>query len=96
MLIAVTTFIAAAGAGWQSVGGQLVTSGVLLLCGHQDVRSSNRIGAGFWFFMACTCGISALVTAISAKNWSGAALCAVALCFETWLISRWWNRKTAA
>jgi hypothetical protein len=95
MLIAITTFIVAMGAGWQSVGGQLLASGVLLLCGHQDIRSSNRIGAGFWFFMALTCGISALATAIRANNWWGAAICIVALCFETWLVLRFWNRTTS-
>jgi len=27
--------------------------------------------------------------------WGGTALCAVVLCFETWLILRWWRRKTS-
>jgi hypothetical protein len=96
MLIAITTFIAAVGAGWQSVGGQLLTSGVMLLCGHQDIRLGTRTGAGFWFFMAIAFGISALVTAISARIWWGAAICVVALCRETWLILRWWSRGTSA
>lgn len=93
--MAVTTLITTTGTGWQPVGGQLLASCVLLLCGHQDIRSSNRIGAGFWFYMALALGISALVTAIRAKIWFGAAICVVALCFETWLILRWWNRRTA-
>ena len=59
MLSAITTFFVAMGAGWQPVGGQLLTSGVLLLCGHQDIRSSGRMGAGFWFFMALGFGVSA-------------------------------------
>jgi hypothetical protein len=62
MLIAITTLIVAMAAGWQ-----LLASGVLLLCGHQDNRLGTRMGAGFWFFMALAFGISALVTAISAK-----------------------------
>jgi hypothetical protein len=67
MLIAITTLIVAMAAGWQLLGGQLLASGVLLLCGHQDNRLGTRMGAGFWFFMALAFGISALVTAISAK-----------------------------
>lgn len=96
MLSAITTFFVAMGAGWQPVGGQLLTSGVLLLCGHQDIRSSGRMGAGFWFFMALGFGVSALATSIRAKIWWGAAICVVALCFEAWLILRWWNRRTSA
>ena len=92
----VITFIVAVGGGWQSVGGQLLASGVLLLCGHQDIRSSNRIGAGFWFYMAFALGVSALVTAIGAKIWGGATICLVALCFESWLVLRWWSRRTSA
>lgn len=95
MVIAVTTLILAMGAGWQSLGGQLLASGVMLLCGHQDIRLGTRTGAGFWFFMAIAFGISALATAAQAKIWWGAAICAAALCFDAWLISRWWNRTTA-
>ena len=69
MLIAITTLIVAMAAGWQLLGGQLLASGVLLLCGHQDIRLGTRMGAGFLFFMALAFGISALVTAISAKIW---------------------------
>src|SRR5271156_4367098 len=71
MLIAMTAFIAAMGAGWQPIGGQLLASGVMLLCGHQDIRLGTRMGAGFWFFMALAFGISALVTATWAKIWWG-------------------------
>lgn len=95
MPIAVLTFIVAAGGGWQFVGGQLLASGVLLLSGYQDMGLRARIGAGFWFFMALAFAISALATAIWARVWGGAAICAVILCFETWLILRWWSRKTS-
>ena len=71
MLIAMTAFIAAMGAGWQPIGGQLLASGVMLLCGHQDMRLGTRMGAGFWFFMALGFAISALVTATWAKIWCG-------------------------
>ena len=75
MLIAITAFIAAMGAGSQPVAGQLLASGVMLLCGHQDIRLGTRMGAGFWFFMALAGGISALITATRAKIWWGAAIC---------------------
>src|SRR5271156_2105844 len=75
MLIAMTAFIAAMGAGWQPIGGQLLASGVMLLCGHQDIRLGTRMGAGFWFFMALAFGISALVTATGAKIWWVSAIC---------------------
>src|SRR5271156_582183 len=75
MLIAMTAFIAAMGAGWQPIGGQLLASGVMLLCGHQDIRLGTRMGTGFWFFMALAFGISALVTATWAKVWWGSAIC---------------------
>lgn len=94
MSIATITFTAALDAGWRSVGGQLLTSGVLLLCGHQDIRMRAGIGAVFWCFMALAFGISALGTAVMAKNWWGAAAAVVALCCETWLIMRWWRRST--
>jgi hypothetical protein len=86
------TFIVVVGGRWQSVGGQLLASGVLLASGYQDMGLRTRIGAAFGFFMALAFGISALVTAIRAEVWGGAAICAVVLCFERWLIIRWWNR----
>jgi hypothetical protein len=95
MLIAVTTFIVVMDARWQSVGGQLLASGVLLISGYQDIGLRARIGAAFWFFMALAFGMSALATTIWTKLWGGAAICAVVLCFETWLILRWWSRRTS-
>jgi hypothetical protein len=91
-----TSVLALGGTGWKSVGGQLLASGVLLLCGHQDMGSRTHIGATFWFFMAIAFGISALVAAIRANLWCAAAICAVVLCSETWLILRWWRRRTSA
>lgn len=76
------------GASWQSVGGQLLASGVLLLSGYQDLGLRARMGAAFWFFMAMAFGISALVTAIRSNLRFAPAICAVVLCFETWLILR--------
>ena len=96
MPIAIITFTVAVAGKWQSVGGQLLASGVLLVSGYQDIGLRARIGAAFWFFMALAFGISALATAIWAKVWGGAAICAVALCFEIWLILRWWSRRTSA
>jgi hypothetical protein len=95
MSIPLTAFTAAVGAGWRPVGGQLLASGVLLLSGYQDVGLRARIGAAFGFFMALAFGTSALATAVWTRLWGGAAICAVALCFETWLIRRWWGRRTA-
>ncbi len=82
-------YIADMGASWQSVAGQLLASGVLLLSGHQDLKLRPRMSAGFWFFMAIACGISALVTAIRANLSYAAAICAVVLCSETLLILCW-------
>jgi hypothetical protein len=95
MLVAVITIILTTSGRWQSVGGQLLASGVLLASGYQDIGSRARIGAYFGFFMALAFGISALGTAIWAKSWGGIAVCAVALCLETWLIRRWQSRKTS-
>jgi len=93
MPILLSTFVLAIGLGWKSVGGQLIASGVLLLSGYQDMGLRARIGGFYWFFMAFAFAISALGTAIWASLWAGAAICAVVLCFETWLVRRWWNRK---
>jgi hypothetical protein len=95
MPIAIITFVVALGGRWQSVAGQLLASGVLFVSGYQDTGLRARIGASFWFFMALAFGISALATAIWAKVWGGAAICVVALCFESWFILRWWRRTSA-
>jgi len=88
--------IALVGTGWKSVGAQLLTSGVLLLSGHQDIGLRSRMGAAFGFFMAIAFGISALITAIRANLSYAAAICAAVLCSETFLILRWWLRRTSA
>jgi hypothetical protein len=85
--------IALVGTGWKSVGGQMLASGVLLLSGYQDIGLRSRIGAAFGFFMAIAFGISALITAIRANLSHAAAICAVVLCSETFLILRWWLRR---
>ncbi len=87
--------IVAMGATWKALGGQLLASAVLLLSGRQDIRLRARTGAAFWFFMALAFGISALATAVWSRLWGGAAICAVVLCFETWLVRQWWNRRTS-
>jgi hypothetical protein len=88
--------LALGGTGWESVGGQLLASGVLLLSGYQDIGLRARIGSAFGFFMALAFGISPLGTAVWARLWFGTAICAVVLCFETWLILRWRRRRTSA
>jgi hypothetical protein len=95
MRTAIITFIVAVGGRWRSVGGQLLASSVLLVSGYQDMGLHARAGAVFGFFMALAFGISALVTAVWAKVWGGAAICVAALCFESWLIQRWWSRGQA-
>ena len=87
--------LALGGKVWESVGGQLLASGVLLLSGLQDLGLRARMGAVFWFFMALAFLISALVTAIRARLWGGSAMCAVVLCGETYLIVRWCLRRTS-
>ena len=95
MLVTIATFIVVIGrAGWQSVGGQLLASGVLLLSGYQDLGLRTGGGAAFWFFMALAFAVSALGTAIWTSLWIGAVICALVLCFESWLVRRWWNRRT--
>jgi hypothetical protein len=97
MAISANSFvIASLGTGWKSVGGQLLASGVLLLSGYQDIGLRSRMGAAFGFFMAMAFGISALITAIRADLSYAAAICAVVLCSGTFLILRWWLRRTAA
>ncbi len=95
MPIALVTFIAAMGAPWKSVGGQLLASGVLMLNGYQDTQLRVHIGSAFGFFMALAFGISALVTALRAGLWAGAALSVAALCLEAWLIGRRCRRRTS-
>jgi len=95
MPIVVMTIILAVGADWHSAGGQLLASGLALLCGHQDIRMRIRAGASFWFMMALAFGISALATAVWASFWGGALICTVVLCFEIRFIRRWWNRRTS-
>ncbi len=88
--------IALVGTGWKSVGGQLLASGVLLLSGYQDIGLRARMGAAFSSFMAIGFGISALITALRANVSYAAAICAVVLCSEAFLIFRWWLRRTPA
>ncbi len=83
------------GARWDWLGGQLLVSLLALLSGYQDLGLRARMGAAFGFFMAMAFGISALVTAIRANLRWAAAICAVVLCSETWLILRQLiNRKS--
>lgn len=89
-------FVMAMGASWQSVGGQLLASGVLLLSGYQDSCLRARISATFWFFMALAFAVSGLVTALVMKFWVGAAICAGTLCLEMWLVQRWSTRKAVS
>jgi hypothetical protein len=97
MAISVSTSVLAfGGTRWESVWGQLLASGVLLLSGYQDVGLRARVGAAFGFFMALAFGISALGTAVWTRLWGGAAICAVVLCSETCLILRWWRRRASA
>ena len=97
MTIAVSTSVLAFGVtGWESVGGQLLASGVLLLSGHQDIGLRARMGAAFGFFMAIAFGISALITSIRANLSYAAVICAMVLCSEAFLIRRWWLRRTSA
>ena len=94
MSILLSTFVLAMSAGWQSVGGQLLASGVLLLSGYQDAGLRVRIGATFWFFMALAFCVSALATALRVKLWDGAAISLAFLCLEAWLIRRCRRRMT--
>ena len=89
----ITAYIAGMGASWQSVGGQLLASALLLLSGYQDLGLRAPMGAAYRFFMAIAFGISALVFAIRANLSYAAVICAVVLCFEILLILRWILRR---
>ena len=95
MPITVSTFVVVMGPGWKAVGGQLLASVVLLLSGYQDMGLRARIGGFFGFFMALAFSVSALGWAIWWRLWGGAAICAVVLCFEAWLVRHRWNRRTS-
>jgi len=88
--------LALSGAGWRLVGGLLLTSAVIMVSVHQDLRLRVWIGVVFGFFMAIAFGLSALVTAIRVNLRGGAAICAVVLCCEILLILRWSLRGTSA
>ena len=83
-----TTYISGMGTNWWSVGGQLLASVVILLSVKQDLGLRAPMGVALGFFMAIAFGISALVTAIRVNLRSGAAICAILLFFETWLMLR--------
>lgn len=97
MAIAACTAVLALGVtGWKSVGGQLLTSIVILLSVRQDLGLRARMGAGLGSFMAIAFVVSALVTAIRGNLSYAAAICAAVLCSETLLILRWWLRRSSA
>jgi hypothetical protein len=87
--VPISAHLAGLGVSWKSVSGQLLASGVLLLSGRQDLRLRAPAGAAFGFFMVLAFGTSALAAAIRVNLLSGAAICAVVLCFEAWLILYW-------
>jgi len=95
MGIETTGFFIAVGAKWKLVGGLLLTSGVLLLSGHQDVTLRAGMPVAFPFFMAIVFVVAALITAIGAQLWGAVVVCAVALCLESWLIRRLWERRSS-
>ena len=95
MPILLNPLVLTMGVGWQSVGGQLLASGVLLQCGYQDVRLRARFAEIFWFFMALAFCVSAVATALRVKLWGVAAISVAGLCLEAWLIIRWQRRRTS-
>jgi hypothetical protein len=101
MTIAVSTFLLALGiAGWESVGGQLLVSGLALLSVCQDLGLRARVGAAFSFLIATAFGISALITAIHSNIRYAPAICVVVLCCEilltiVWIVRRWLRRTSA-
>lgn len=87
--------LALSGVGWL-VGGLLLTSAVIMLSVREDLRLRSRVGAALDFIMALVFCSSALVTAIRANLSFAAAICALVLCSEIWLILRWSLRRTSA
>ena len=101
MNIAASAFPLSLGiAGWKSVGGQLLVSGLALLSACQDLGLRVRLGAVFSFLIATAFGISALITAIQSNIRYAPAICVVVLCCEILLtivcIVRRWLRRTSA
>lgn len=101
MTIAASTFLRGLGTtGWESVGGQLLVSGLALLSACQDVTLRIRFGAVFWFLIATAFGISALMTALQSNIRHAPAICVVVLCCEilltiVWIVRRWLRRTSA-
>ena len=91
-----TSVLALSGAGWPLVGGLLLTSAVIMVSVHQDLRLKVWIGAVLGFLMAVAFSISALVTAIRVNLRGGAVICAVVLGCEILLILRWSLRRRSA
>jgi hypothetical protein len=91
--VPITMYVAGVGASWWWVVGQLLTSAVILVSVKQDLGLGTRVGAALGILIATAFGISALITAIHGNIRGGVAICAVVLCFETWLILRWILRR---
>jgi hypothetical protein len=75
------------------VGWPLLASVVVLISIKQDLGLRVHIGAALGSLVAIAFVISALVTAIRVNLRGGVAICAVALCFEAWLILHWILRR---
>jgi len=88
--------LALSGAGWKVMGGLLLTSAVIMISVHQDLRLRVWIGAFLEFFMSIGFAISALVTAIRINLRGCSAICAFVLCCEILLMLRWSLRRTSA
>ena len=91
-----TPRLAFVGAGWKSVGGQLLASAVILFSSRQNLGLRARSAARIDLCIAFIFGISALVTAIEANLSFAAAVCVAALFSELLLFIRWCLRKTSA
>ncbi len=88
-------YIAVIGAGWQSLAGQLLVSGLALVSAGQDLGLRIRLGAAFSFLMAIAFGISALFTAIRSNIRYAPAICLVVLCAETLVMLRWAMKRNS-
>ena len=101
MTFPVSTFLLALGiTGWESIGGQLLVSGLALLSVCQDLGLRLRVSAAFGFLIATAFGISALITAIQSNIRYAPAICVVVLCCEilftiVWIVRRWLRRTSA-
>jgi hypothetical protein len=78
--------------GWGLFGGELLVSVVFLLSGLQDMGPRPGFAVASAFFASIAIVVFLIVSAVAFRLWAEALVGVMALCFEAWLIRRWWGR----